>query len=55
MGHSPLWTSATDGASSDQRHHRIELVPGLNDPDEVVADVLRGPLERLAASTLERV
>jgi MoxR-like ATPase len=34
--------------------HRVELVPGLNDPDEVIADVLRGPLERLAASTLAR-
>jgi len=34
--------------------HRIELVPGLNDPDEVIADVLRGPLDRLAASTLAR-
>ena len=34
--------------------HRIELVPGLNVPDEIIADVLRGPLERLAASTLER-
>jgi len=34
--------------------HRIELAPGLNETDEVIADVLRGPLDRLAASTLAR-
>jgi MoxR-like ATPase len=34
--------------------HRIELVPGLTAADEVIADVLRGPLERLSAATLSR-
>ncbi len=35
--------------------HRVELVPGLNAPDEVIADLLRGPVETLAAATLDRV
>ncbi len=34
--------------------HRIELVPGVADPGEVIREAMLAPLDRLAASTLTR-
>jgi MoxR-like ATPase len=32
--------------------HRLDLVPGVEDPAEVIQDCLKGPMEALSRATL---